>query len=136
LDLTRALYDLGIQIGLAFQLEDDWLDFYSENPDFGKIQGGDILRGKKSAVILELCESLSMENRTEFLNNYVINENPALRLQEITILLDQYQVKEKLKQRISEYKLKAHLLLNSLELNPVQKNALENWVQFILDRRH
>lgn len=62
-ELADKLYALGIQIGLAFQLEDDWLDFYSENPDFGKIKGGDILRAKKSALILELCEAMSMDDR-------------------------------------------------------------------------
>lgn len=135
-DLVNTLYSLGIQIGLAFQLEDDWLDLYSDTPDFGKVKGGDILRAKKSALILELCEAMNNEVRNEFLEKYVSGKDPAQRLQEIISLLDQYSIKEKLKQRITDYKVKAQSLLNDLPINDQQKNELNLWVQFILDRRH
>jgi geranylgeranyl diphosphate synthase type II len=46
------LYEYGIHIGLAFQLQDDWLDVYG-NPDiFGKKQGGDICANKKTYLLL------------------------------------------------------------------------------------
>lgn len=135
-DLVNTLYSLGIQIGLAFQLEDDWLDLYSDTPDFGKVKGGDILRAKKSALILELCEAMNNEVRNEFLEKYVSGKDPAQRLQEVISLLDQYSIKEKLKQRITDYKVKAQSLLNDLPINDQQKNELNLWVQFILDRRH
>lgn len=136
MDLAGTFYELGIQIGLAFQLEDDWLDLYSENSDFGKVRGGDILRAKKSALILELCESMNIQGRNDFLKNYMLIKDPVLRLNTVTSLLNEYNIKEKLKQRISEYKLKAHLLLSALTLNPAQKLELENWMQLILERRH
>jgi len=121
---------------LAFQLEDDWLDLYSETPDFGKVKGGDILRAKKSALILELCEAMNAEVRNRFLEKYVSGKDPAQRLQEVASLLSQYSIKEKLKQRITNYKLKAQSLLDDLAINDEQKNELKLWMQFILDRRH
>src|SRR5690606_2731394 len=46
-DTTRQLYELGITLGLAFQLQDDWLDTFGSSKDFGKKIGGDILAAKK-----------------------------------------------------------------------------------------
>lgn len=134
--LADKLYDLGIQIGMAFQLEDDWLDYYSENPGFGKTKGGDILRAKKSALILELCESMNLDDRKEFLEKYVSGHNPEKRLEEVAFKLNQHSVKEKLKQRISTYKHKAYAILSELTITDEQKNALKHWVQLILDRSH
>ena len=45
---TKALYDFGINIGLAFQLQDDLLDVYGDEKVFGKPIGGDIMEGKKT----------------------------------------------------------------------------------------
>lgn len=135
-ELADKLYALGIQVGMAFQLEDDWLDYYSDNPDFGKIKGGDILRAKKSALILELCEAMSLDDRKEFLEKYGSGDIPEKRLEEVVIKLNQYSIKEKLKQRISTYKLRAHSLLNELMITDEQKNALQYWMQLILDRNH
>ncbi len=45
---TQALYDFGINLGLAFQLQDDWLDCWGDPKTFGKRIGGDILCNKKT----------------------------------------------------------------------------------------
>lgn len=44
----EALYQYGIKIGLAFQIQDDWLDCYGDKATFGKPIGGDIREGKKT----------------------------------------------------------------------------------------
>ena len=47
-DDARKLYDFGIKMGLAFQLQDDYLDVYGDSKVFGKNIGGDILCNKKT----------------------------------------------------------------------------------------
>ena len=46
----QAIYDFGIQLGLAFQLKDDYLDTFGDQDTFGKKIGGDILKGKKTIL--------------------------------------------------------------------------------------
>lgn len=58
------LYDYGINIGLAFQLQDDWLDVYGDEATFGKKIGGDILENKKTFLLLKALELSQGENQT------------------------------------------------------------------------
>lgn len=47
-DARQAMYDYGVNLGLAFQLRDDWLDTFGDPAVFGKAIGGDIVNGKKT----------------------------------------------------------------------------------------
>ena len=49
-DDQEAIYDFGIQLGLAFQLQDDYLDTFGDQETFGKKIGGDILENKKTIL--------------------------------------------------------------------------------------
>ena len=55
----ECLYDYGYNLGLAFQLADDYLDAYGDEKTFGKPIGGDILNGKKSWLSVRAAELLS-----------------------------------------------------------------------------
>ncbi len=135
-DLYEGFYQLGIEIGIVFQLEDDWLDYYSENYEFGKQKAGDILRSKKSALVLELCENLDPRTRNEFLKWYQSESNPEIRLEKIDLLFKQFNIKETLKQRIASHKIKAQEGLDRLNLSEDQKRAIEKWMQLILERSY
>ncbi len=64
----RALYDFGIALGLAFQIEDDLLDTYGSQQSFGKSIGGDIAVGKKTFLqITALGRASSVSERAELL---------------------------------------------------------------------
>ncbi len=58
----QLLYDFGIHIGTAFQLQDDWLDVYGDAKSFGKKIGGDITENKKTYILLK---ALEMSNETD-----------------------------------------------------------------------
>ena len=58
-----ALYDYGIHIGLAFQLQDDLLDVYGDPKTFGKNIGGDILCNKKTFLLISALSAASEEQR-------------------------------------------------------------------------
>ena len=55
---AHALYEVGIQLGLAFQIQDDLLDVYGDEKTFGKPIGGDIINAKKTLLLLYTLEQL------------------------------------------------------------------------------
>lgn len=59
---AHALYAVGIQLGLAFQIQDDLLDVYGDEKTFGKPIGGDIVNAKKTLLLLYTLEQLQGED--------------------------------------------------------------------------
>ena len=64
---TQALYDFGIKIGLAFQLQDDLLDTFGDQATFGKAIGGDIMEIKKTYLLLTAMDRSDSQQRKELL---------------------------------------------------------------------
>ena len=83
-----ALYDYGYNLGLAFQVADDFLDTYGDEKVFGKPIGGDIVNGKKSWLVTralelledrsELFEAMELPSRTEEQREYKISAVKAI----------------------------------------------------------
>jgi geranylgeranyl diphosphate synthase type II len=63
-------YDFGLNLGMAFQLQDDYLDAFGSSKETGKIEGGDILENKRTLLYLHACENLERDDREELLNWY------------------------------------------------------------------
>lgn len=53
---AQKLYDFGVKLGIAFQLQDDYLDVYADSTKFGKQVGGDIIANKKTWLLLKAME--------------------------------------------------------------------------------
>lgn len=64
-DDAQNLYDFGIEIGIAFQLRDDYLDAFGDEKTFGKRIGGDILCGKKTFLLIAALNRADEKQRTE-----------------------------------------------------------------------
>jgi geranylgeranyl diphosphate synthase, type II len=67
---AQKIYDYGLNIGLAFQIQDDLLDSFGNESDFGKKIGGDIMEGKKTYLLVKALE-LSNPNQKEVLLNLI-----------------------------------------------------------------
>lgn len=66
LDLSNKIYDYGINVGLAFQVQDDILDSFGDPEKFGKKVGGDILQAKKTLLVIKTLEYLSGSDLASF----------------------------------------------------------------------
>lgn len=64
-ETADALYRFGVNLGLAFQLQDDYLDVYGEPSKFGKKIGGDILNNKKTFMLISAVRMAEGERREE-----------------------------------------------------------------------
>lgn len=87
------LYQFGENFGIAFQLQDDILDVYGDPAKFGKQVGGDIISNKQTFLLLKLKELASPAD-LEILNQEHINTDYPSKINAITALYNQYNIKE------------------------------------------
>lgn len=71
---SNRLYQFGLNVGLAFQLQDDFLDTFGDPKKFGKKVGGDIAQNKKTYLILKALEIANPEAKQQLQNLYFSNE--------------------------------------------------------------
>ena len=64
-DVQDMIYDFGRNLGIAFQLQDDYLDAFGDPESFGKQLGGDIIENKKTYLYLKALEMGSVEQAQE-----------------------------------------------------------------------
>jgi geranylgeranyl diphosphate synthase type II len=65
---AQLIYDFGVNIGLSFQLQDDWLDVFGDEATFGKPIGGDIINNKKTYLLIKALNNLPPQQKTKLEN--------------------------------------------------------------------
>ena len=125
--LARAdlLYEYGINVGLAFQLQDDWLDIYG-NPDlFGKKRGGDICANKKTYLWLKAAEA-SDESTWSELNHWMSTTDfdAQQKIAAVAAIYEKTGVSEKTRNLMQFYHDKALRALEALDIPGEQKEVL------------
>jgi geranylgeranyl diphosphate synthase type II len=66
-DDQQHLYEFGKNLGLAFQVQDDWLDAFGDPATFGKQTGGDIMQNKKTFLLMQALESADVAQKKDIL---------------------------------------------------------------------
>lgn len=118
----EALYQFGINIGLAFQIQDDILDVWGDPKTFGKAVGGDISCNKKTFVYLEAMrrlgdEAMSLEAR-ELKHWYCqVLEDNTEKIAAVKEIFEQLDVRAACEKVVEDYTQKALALLNQLPQN-------------------
>ncbi len=132
---TNALYDFGINIGLAFQLQDDFLDVYGDEKTFGKPIGGDIIEGKKTFLLITALQDASSSQKKELLQ-WLSNENAdrSEKIAAVTNLYDKIGVKEKTENKIDELLNKAMRMLSAMEISAEGKRFMADFVSMLVKR--
>jgi len=130
---TLLMYQFGLNIGIAFQLQDDMLDLYGEQSKFGKKTGGDIISNKKTYLYLKslfLANSQQEQKLIELFSKPTINEDE--KIQEVKNIFDEVGVLEHIKIQINYYHKKAK---NNLEdLTITNKTNLNDFATLLLKR--
>ena len=101
----NLLYQFGYDLGLAFQIADDWLDTYSDPKVFGKATGGDILNNKKSWLLTRTFEKIG-DRRTELLEAMAMpidtEEQKAEKIEKVIGIYNSLGVGEEAKEEIEQ----------------------------------
>lgn len=131
----KAIYDFGINLGLAFQLQDDILDCYSDVNVFGKMTGGDISDNKKTYLYLKALELASEEDRNHLLNLFRMPKGRNKeKIQAVLNIYDKYNVKNIVEKLMTEYYEKSLQDLNSVEASEENKEILRDYAAYLYTR--
>jgi len=132
---ANLLYDFGINIGLAFQLQDDWLDVYGDPEVFGKKIGGDIRENKKTYLLLKALELAHGKNREELLKWLTItDEDNDEKVSGVTRIFNETEVDKKAKELMISYHKKAIDCLERLDIPEIKKIPLFEIADKVINR--
>lgn len=113
----EALYQYGIHIGIAFQIQDDVLDVYGDPKTFGKAIGGDIVCNKKTLMLLVALDTAAPEEKAELLQWLMVTDRKEEKIAAVTDLYTRLGVRESCETVMEEETAKALAQLDKLPQN-------------------
>lgn len=131
-----AIYDFGRYLGIAFQLQDDYLDAFGNPETFGKQVGGDILENKKTYLVLKTLELGSPKEQSSLLeiisNDSIANEEKVSSVKE---LFNNSGASEATQNAVKEYTNRAFTVLETLNISEDKKQLLRLFGEQLMNRR-
>jgi len=132
---AEHLYNFGVNIGIAFQLQDDILDVYGDPEKFGKQVGGDILSNKKTFLLIkaiELAEDLDKEELHYWLN--AGEYDPASKINSVTAIYDRLGVRQLAEEQMNLHARKSLSELDKISVSAENKQILVDFAGQLLIR--
>jgi geranylgeranyl diphosphate synthase type II len=131
---AQALYDFGLNCGIAFQLQDDILDVFGESKKVGKQKGGDILANKKTFLLLK-AQELSSGQIENNLNDWISSSNSGSdKVAGVTSIYDQLNVRELAEERMWSYFNTGIAALEKVDSDEKWKSVLLDFSRSLMHR--
>ena len=121
----EALYQFGLHIGLAFQIQDDILDLYGDPKTFGKAIGGDICANKKTFLLLSAMETADPESKAELLQWMMTTDRDEEKISAIKAIFDRLEIRQAGETLIEEHTAIALSQLDRLPQNDATETLRE-----------
>jgi len=128
------LYQFGLNLGIAFQIQDDYLDAFGDPEKFGKEVGGDIKQNKKTFLFLHALEVANDLQKLRI--RQLIQENPADKVQQMLNIFKECNVDawaNELKEKYYQIALKH---LDDIAVTSLRKKALIELAEFLIQREN
>lgn len=130
---AARLYNYGMAVGLAFQIQDDWLDTFGDSATFGKPIGGDINNSKKTYLYLHALESSpAME---EALRAAMAMAPGESKVKTVTRLYEKLGVKEACSKAVAHYSSQAMAAVKATSLSDEAKDAFRHLAEKLVGRK-
>ena len=131
----KAVYDFGINLGLAFQLQDDILDCYSDVNVFGKMTGGDISDNKKTYLYLKALELASEDDRNTLSQIFKMPKGrDEEKIQTVLAMYDKYNVKDIVSDLMTKYYEDSLKKLDEIDVSEERKQILKDYAAYLYTR--
>ena len=134
---SDRLYNFGINVGMAFQLQDDLLDAFGDEKTFGKPIGTDIKDNKKTFLFLKATEIASSKDR-EILKKWFscTPEDNTEKIKEVLDIYKKLNIKEVVEKEVEAYFEKGLADLEKINVETAKKETLKNFVNQLLGRNN
>lgn len=129
------LYQFGLNLGIAFQVQDDILDVYADQNKFGKQVGGDIIANKKTYLLLQALKDADSTQKKRFEALLAATDHQA-KVSGVMALYKELDIYQKATEKKNEFHDLAMKNLAHIQVAAKQKKPLEDLAYFLLDREH
>ncbi|WP_130284846.1 polyprenyl synthetase family protein [Aquimarina brevivitae] len=131
----HRIYDFGRLLGIAFQLQDDYLDAFGDPETFGKQVGGDIIENKKTFLYLKALEQGTPDERKQLEGLFSLEEvNAEEKVEMVKGLYESTQSKTATRAAIEKYTKLAFETLSSLQVSKEKKEMLQQFGEMLMNR--
>ena len=130
----RHLYEFGKNLGIAFQVQDDYLDAFGDPAKFGKDVGGDIRQNKKTFLLIHAQEVANPAQLAEL--RQLMQDNPADKVEKVLAIFRACNVDDWARQLKQQYLDKAFFHLEEVAVLSGRKKPLQQLAEFLVQREH
>ena len=130
------IYEFGRLLGIAFQLQDDYLDAFGDPETFGKQVGGDIIENKKTYLYLKAITYSNDEDKLQLQHLYGINPSDATdKIETVKQIFQSSGSADATRNEIEKYTKKAFAVLDELSIPENKKKVLKDFGHDLMDRK-
>jgi len=126
------LYHFGLNMGIAFQLKDDFLDVFGDLDEFGKQIGGDIIANKKTFLYLKALQLADESQKQKLHNFFNTNEDLEEKVIQVKAIFTDLDIPKKTKEMMRAYYIKAIRYLDAIDSD--NKAPLIDFSEKLMDR--
>lgn len=132
---AEKIYEFGRLLGIAFQLQDDYLDAFGDPDSFGKQVGGDIIENKKTFLYLTSLQEAASNEAIQLEHLYSINPpDPSAKVETVKSLFESSGAAELTRREIERFTQKAFEVLEDLDIPSEKKEVLYTFGKGLMDR--
>lgn len=131
----ERIYEFGLNLGIAFQLQDDYLDSFGSE-DFGKKIGGDIVENKKTFLYIKTLEMADDHDKEVLFRLFSNDREPVLKVKEVKKLYRKYNADAMLMEEIEKFTIKAFKNVEALTVGDAEKQVLIDFGNSLMKRKN
>lgn len=126
----------GLNLGMAFQIQDDVLDTYSDTNRIGKVIGSDIANNKKTFLLTSAMHLASERTKEELINLLTTNSAPEEKYIRVKTIYDNLGIRDLANSKVKEYFDSANYEIENIEIKSDRKELLKSYINQLIARQY
>nr|WP_315146140.1 polyprenyl synthetase family protein [uncultured Flavobacterium sp.] len=132
---SKLIYEFGLNLGLAFQLQDDYLDAFGDPKTFGKQVGGDIIENKKTYLYLKALEFSKPKEKKQLMQLFSVQlEDNVGKIETVKEIFNSTGASQATQIAIQDYTSKAFETLEKIDISQDKKQLLKVFGENLMNR--